>query len=126
MKPKILIATLLLPIFLMAQNDSFDKVLKVGEILVNGFTILKSDRSQDTGSTIVESLCVNNKLNEKVTFKLAGEGEEKELIIPINGKECLYKVNKGVWEYLVTFPNGEVYKKGQHKLEESEIIVLRE
>lgn len=128
MKLKTIIIAFLFPVLSFAQSDGFDKALKAGEILVNGLSVFKSGKSQNNNdsSSTIESLCVSNKLNEKTTFRLtSGDREDKELIIPPNGKECLYKLDKDVWQYSVTFPNGEVYKKGEYNVKESETIVLK-
>jgi hypothetical protein len=92
-KRHILIFVLLLakPVF---SQSNLDKLLKGGEIIVNGLTVLKgtkSNLSATNNSTTVESICVKNKLQDKITFKLAGkdnEGNEvkKELVIPKEGK----------------------------------------
>lgn len=48
-----------------AQTD-LDKILKSGEIIVNGLSILKKDKSEgkETNSKIIESVCIKNKLTE--------------------------------------------------------------
>ncbi|MGC4130612.1 MAG: hypothetical protein QM564_13900 [Bergeyella sp.] len=115
---KLIITTILSPILALSQNTGFDKALKIGEIAVGGLSLLKSGKSQDNNSTTVENFCVSNKLTDKVTFKLAADDKnDKELVIPAGGKECVYKVDKGVWRYVVTLANGEVYKKGEYNLE---------
>lgn len=111
------------------QSDGFDKALKAGEILVNGLSVFKSGKSQtdNNNSKVRESLCVSNKLSQKITFKLFKEDtEEKELIIPANHKECFHKLDRDIWVYSVIFPNGEIYKKGEYNAQDNDEIVLRE
>jgi hypothetical protein len=111
-----------------AQITGFDKSLKVGELLVNGLLVLKGGKSarQDDSKT-VEKVCIKNKFPEKLGVKFHGnfktddtsesETFDKELVIPKSGKECLYDLPKGVWDYEFTLANGEVYKKGQLKID---------
>ena len=49
-----------MPSISFAQSD-FEKVLKGGEILVNGLSFFKGNKSSSNSKTI-ESLCVKNKL----------------------------------------------------------------
>ena len=74
---------------LYSQSD-IDKVLKGGEIIVNGLSFLKGNKSNltTTNSKVVESVCIKNKLTDKITFTLVGKDEEgnpikKELVTPI-------------------------------------------
>ena len=105
MKLKKLIAiALLLPVLSFAQSD-LQNVLKGGELLLSGLSILKiskSDTKKD--SKVIESVCVKNKLNEKITFRIVGKTQEgddvkKELVIPKDGKECLFLLPKGIYTY---------------------------
>lgn len=78
-----------------SQSD-FDKVIKASEILVNGLSILKKDRTEvkETNSKVIESICIKNKLSDKITYLMIGKNEEdaiikKELVIQKDGKECM-------------------------------------
>lgn len=132
-KRHILIFVLLLakPVF---SQSNLDKLLKGGEIIVNGLTVLKgtkSNLSATNNSTTVESICVKNKLQDKITFKLAGkdnEGNEvkKELVIPKEGKECTYNLAKGVWAYEIVLSNKEIFKKGEYKIEDEIVITIKD
>ena len=55
-----------IPFFSFAQSD-IDKVLKGGEIIVNGLSFFKSNKpnSSTTNSKVVESVCVKNNLPTK-------------------------------------------------------------
>lgn len=127
---KLLTAILLLPMTFFAQSD-LDKILKGGEILLGGLSIVKMANSsgKSDGKTI-ESLCVKNKLTDKITFTMIGKDEEdkeikKELVIPKDGKECLYNVPKGIWSYQIDLANKETYKKGEYKLEDEITITVK-
>lgn len=118
-----------LPIFSFSQSD-IQNILKGGEILVNGLTILKNNKTSTINNGTVESFCVNNKLQDKIKFVLVGKDEKnnqiiKELIITQGSKECAYNLTKGIWSYEIILNNKEVYKKGEYKLE-SEIVVTVE
>lgn len=121
------------------QQNDVDRALKIGEILVNGLSILKANKTptqEQTDSKTVSSVCFKNKLTEKLTIKLQGtfvkkedeaetEQVKKELVIQPDTKECLYDLQKGVWDYeFIKVTNNEVYKKGQHKVEEEITITV--
>jgi hypothetical protein len=58
-----------------AQSD-LQNVIKGGELLLGGlsiFKIAKSDTKSD--SKTIKSLCVKNKLTEKITFRIVGKNE---------------------------------------------------
>jgi len=75
-----------------AQSD-LDRVIKGGELLLGGLTILKvANSNPKTDNKVIESMCVKNKLADKITVKITGinsDGEEvkKELVIQKDGKE---------------------------------------
>lgn len=77
------------------QSD-IEKILKGSEIIVNGLSFLKKDKSEvkETNSKIIESVCIKNKLADKITFIISGKDSEdniikKELVIQKDGKECV-------------------------------------
>lgn len=115
----------------LAQSD-LDKVLKTGELLLGGisvFKVAKSDGKKD--SKVIESVCVKNKLVDKITFRIVGKNEEgdeikKELVVQKDGKECLFVLPKGIYTYEVVLPNKEIYKKGEYKFEEEVIITIKD
>ena len=122
---------LLLPVLSFAQSD-LQNVLKGGELLLSGLSILKiskSDTKKD--SKVIESVCVKNKLNEKITFRIVGKTQEgddvkKELVIPKDGKECLFLLPKGIYTYEIVLANKEIYKKGEYKFDEDVVITVKE
>lgn len=116
----------------IAQSD-IDKVLKGGEIIVNGLSFLKSNKSEtkSTNSKIVESVCIKNKLSDKITYTMIGKDEEgevvkKELVIQKDGKECVFDIPKGIYTYEIVLANKEVYKKGEYKFNEEVTITVKE
>lgn len=114
-----------------AQTD-LDKILKSGEIIVNGLSILKKDKSEgkETNSKIIESVCIKNKLTDKITFVISGKNEEdivfkKELVIQKDGKECVFELPKGIYTYEIVLANKEVFKKGEYKFNEEITITVK-
>ena len=81
------------------------------------FKISKSDAKKE--SKVIESVCVKNKLNDRITFRIVGkthDGEDikKELVMPKDGKECLFMLPKGIYTYEIVLANKEIYKKGEY------------
>lgn len=115
-----------------AQSDIIN-VLKGGELLINGLSFLKSNKSEvkSTNSKFIESICVKNKLADKITFKITGKDEDddeisKEMIIQKDGKECVFELLKGVYSYEILLSNKEIYKKGEYKFIEETTITVKE
>ena len=77
---------ILIPLFSFAQSD-LQTVLKGGELLLSGLTVFKIAKSDSkSNSKVIESVCVKNKLVDKITFRIVGKNEEgdeikKELVI---------------------------------------------
>ncbi len=64
---------ILLPTGLFAQSD-LQTVLKGGELLLSGLTIFKTNKgSINKDSKVIESVCVKNKLIDKITFRITGK-----------------------------------------------------
>ena len=115
-----------------AQSD-FDKVLKGGEIIVNGLSFLKNNKSEtkETNSKLIESVCIKNKLADKITYIMVGKDSEdnvvkKELVIQKDGKECVFDIPKGIYTYEIVLANKEVYKKGEYKFNEEITITVKQ
>ena len=133
-KPKnILIGILLVGNLVYSQSSDIDKVLKGGEILVNGLSFFKSTKSdsKSSNSKVIESVCVKNKLMDKITFKIIGKDEEgndikKELVIQKEGKECVFELPKGIYTYEILLANKETYKKGEYKFNNEVTITVKE
>lgn len=90
---KIFLLPLLFIINISFSQSDIEKILKGGEIIVNGLSFLKKDKSEakETNSKIIESVCVKNKLIDKITFIISGKDEEdntikKEMVIQKDGK----------------------------------------
>ena len=121
----------LLLLFTHAQSD-LQTALKGGELLLSGLSIFKVAKSEGkSDSKVIESVCVKNKLVDKITFRIVGKNEEgndvkKELVVQKDGKECLYILSKGIYTYEVVLPNKEIYKKGEYKFEEEVVITIKE
>ena len=131
MKLKNLFAVvLLLPVMSFAQSD-LQTAIKGGELLLTGLSIFKTAKGSKTDSKIIESVCVKNKLVDKITFRIVGKNEEgddvkKELVIQKDGKECLFILPKGIYTYEVVLPNKEIYKKGEYKFDEDVVITIKD
>lgn len=132
MKIKItIILAVLLPTINFAQSD-IDKILKGGELLLGGLTIIKtahSDAQNDVHAK--KSVCVKNKLNEKIAVKFVGKDQEgndikRELVIPKEGRECLLELPKGIYSYEIVLANKEIYKKGEYKLDTDVTMTIKE
>lgn len=127
---KLLAALLLVPILSFAQTD-IENALKVGQAMLSGLSIIKATKSgTKPDSKTVSSVCIKNKLEEKITFKLLGKDAqevitEKLLVVQNDGKECVFEIPKGVYAYEVTLANNEVYKKGEYKLEDDIVITIK-
>ncbi len=129
MKPLFLTAFILLSVVSSAQSD-FEKILKGGEILVNGLSFFKGSKSSNPSSKTIESVCVKNKLADKIVFKVVGKDEDdndvkKDLVIQKDGKECFLELPKGVYTYEIIMPNKEIFKKGDYKFDDQTTITVK-
>jgi hypothetical protein len=127
---KILTVLLIFPILTFAQTD-IENALKLGQVIVSGFSIVKSSKSgTKSDSKTVSSVCIKNKLAEKITFKLTGKDNEetkvtKELVVQNDGKECVFEIPKGIYAYEVLLVTNEVFKKGEYKFEDDVVITIK-
>ncbi|WP_322549152.1 hypothetical protein [Flavobacterium psychraquaticum] len=131
MKVNLLISVIFFFNISFSQSD-VDKILKGGEIIVNGLSFLKKDKSEakETNSKVIESVCIKNKLSDKITYSMIGKDEEgnvikKELVIQKDGKECVFEIPKGIYTYEIVLANKEVYKKGEYKFNEEITITVK-
>ncbi len=118
--------------FLQAQT--LETIIKGGELLVTGISIFKTSKLTDNKTKAVDSkfvatVCVKNKLAEKITVKLEGKDSEgtkviKELVVQNDGKECVFEIPKGIYTYEIILSTKEVYKKGEYKFEEEITIIV--
>lgn len=131
MKLKFLILIILLSFNSFSQSD-LQTVIKGGELLLSGLTVFKAAKSDvKSDSKVIESVCIKNKLVDKITFRITGKNEEgdeikKELVVQRDGKECLFVLPKGIYTYEVVMPNKEIYKKGEYKFDEDVVITIKE
>lgn len=136
---KFLLLFIFFPIALFSQQNGitdFDRGLKIGEILVNGLTVFKGGKANaSSNNTSTKSqFCVKNKLPEKIQFKLERIDKEdtenvikKELVIPPNGKECLFEIDKQIWNYeIFLIIKKEIHKKGELKVDDDITISVNE
>ena len=131
MKSKIFLIAIIFSNLLYSQSD-VDKILKGGEIIVNGLSFLKKDKSEakESNSKIIESVCIKNKLTDKITFIISGKDAEdnnvkKEMVIQKDGKECVFELPKGIYTYEIVLANKEIYKKGEYKFNEEITITVK-
>jgi hypothetical protein len=131
MKKHIFIVLLFFPLYTFAQSD-FEKALKASEVLINGFSIFKlsAEVNKKTESKTISSVCIKNRMQEKITFILTGKDAEgvtviKELVLQNDGKECVFDIPKGVYNYEVILSNKEIYKKGEYKFEDDVVIIIK-
>jgi hypothetical protein len=124
-------------IFLFSTLLSFGQsdlqtAIKGGELLLNGLSIIKTSKAESkSNSKVIESLCVKNKLSDKITFRISGKDDEdndvkKELVVQKDGKECAFDIPKGIYAYEIVLANKEIYKKGEYKFNEEIIITVKE
>ncbi|NNT72214.1 hypothetical protein HKT18_08320 [Flavobacterium sp. IMCC34852] len=126
----VLIVFLAMPIMSNAQSD-LTAIVRGGEILVGGLITIFSSSKTNPNSTIVESVCIKNKMTDKVTLIITRQTEEgdeikKELVIQKDSKECFYDLPKGVYTYEILLSNEEIYKKGEYRFKDKVLITLRE
>jgi hypothetical protein len=131
MKLKMLFSLLFICQILFSQAD-INTVIKGGELLLSGLSVLKISKSNaKKNSKVIESVCVKNKLTDRITFRIEGENEEgdefkRELVIPKDGKECLFVLPKGIYTYEIVMTNKEIYKKGEYKFEDEVVITIKD
>ncbi len=130
LKP-ILATLIMLPINTFAQSD-FEKVLKVGEVMLNGFSIFKlsSGSTKKLQGPNIPSVCIKNRLQEKISFIITGKDAEgvavvKEMVIQNDGKECVFNILKGIYTYEILLANKEQYKKGEYNFDDDVVIVVK-
>ena len=119
---------------LIYSQSDVEKVLRGSEIIVNGLSFFKSNNESKNKPTnnvkIIESICIKNKLSEKIIFNLVGKDDEdnivkKEMVIQKDGKECVFELPKGIYTYEIVLANKEVYKKGEYKFNEEITITVK-
>jgi hypothetical protein len=119
---------LLCPMMSFSQGDSIN-LIRGGELLFGGLITIFSPKAKTTNSLTVESVCIKNKLEDKITFILTRQTEEgdeirKELVIQKSSKEYFYELPKGVYTYEVQLANAEVFKKGEYRFMDKSTFVI--
>lgn len=116
----------------IAQTD-VDRILKVGDIIVNGMTLLKKDKTQEKieNTKEIESICILNKMENKITFTMMRTDEigiavKKELVLQQGGKECVYNIPKGIYSYKIVLANNEVFRQGEYKFDDEVTIIVKQ
>jgi hypothetical protein len=114
---------------LSGHSQTLDKIIKSGEILVTGLTIL-TDKHGVSSNGVINKICVRNKLTDKITLNLAGVDVNgiamfRSLVIQKDGKECLLEVPVGIYTYEIVLPNKEIYKRGEYRFDESTTITVK-
>jgi hypothetical protein len=114
-----------------SQSD-VDRILKGGEIIINGLTLLKKDKTQNKrfDAKIIESICVHNKIENKLTFIMTGKDEngieiKKELVIQQSEKECVFEIPKGIYIYKIVLTNNEIFRQGEYQFEDELTIIVK-
>ena len=110
--------------------SGLDKGLVIGNILIQGYQALKGSgkKAPDPTAKTVDSFCFKNKMEEKITIKLAGKVEEetvtKELVIQKDGKECTYNLPKAIYQYEILLSSKDTYKKGEYNVYEESLMTI--
>ncbi|MBF6642500.1 hypothetical protein IVB69_13495 [Flavobacterium sp. J49] len=113
-----------------AQSD-LTAIVRGSEILVGGLITIFTSSKTNPNSTTVESVCIKNKMADKVTLIITRpteEGDEikKELVIQKDSKECFYDLPKGIYSYEILLSSEEIYKKGEYRIKDKMVITLKE
>ena len=130
MRVLFIILAILFQTFCLAQTD-LENALKLSQVIVSGFSIAKASKTETKpNSKTISSVCIKNKLADKITFKLLGKDDqdnkvEKEMIVQNDGKECVFEIPKGIYAYEVVLANNEIYKKGEYKFEDDIVITIK-
>jgi len=114
------------------SQSTFESALKAGELVMAGLSIFKLVKSDDSkkDAKLIESVCVKNRMTDKIVFTINGESFDgdkikKELVIQADNKECFLQLPKGIYTYEVILPNKEVFKKGDYKFDDDVVIVIK-
>ncbi|MCF6128964.1 hypothetical protein L1S35_04715 [Flavobacterium sp. AS60] len=120
---------LVCPVLAFSQSDTVN-LIRGGELLFGGLiTIFKSSKPKNVNSTVVESVCIKNKLEGKITFIITRQTEDgdeirKELVIQKGGKEYFYELPKGVYTYEVVLTNNSTFKKGEYRFDDKSTMIV--
>ena len=129
MKKQIIYSMLFISQILFSQSD-VTNVIMGGQLLLKGITELQLSKAAKTGSKVVESYCVKNKLEYQIIYRIMRKQEDgselvKELIIPGDGKECLFILLKGIYNFEILYKNNEVFKKGECLIDSDQTLIIK-
>jgi hypothetical protein len=125
----VLASLLLVPTMASAQSDTVN-LIRGGELLFGGLiTIFSSNKPEKENSTIVESVCIKNKLTDKITFIITRQTEDgdeirKELVIQKDSKEYFFELPKGVYTYEVVLADNVIFKKGECRFVDKSVMTI--
>lgn len=117
MKKVKVILFILISQFFYSQISNLDRGIMIGNLVFEGYKALRGKgdsgkKEPDPNAKTVESFCFRNKLDEKITVRVAGTIEEeeikKEFVIQKGEKECAYNVPKGVYSYEVVLSSKDI------------------
>lgn len=119
---------LLCPMMSFSQSD-ISTAIKGGELLFGGLITIFSSKPKNVNSTVVESVCIKNKLADKITFIISRQTEDgdeirKELVIQKGSKEYFYELPKGVYTYEVLLTNNSTFKKGECRFADKSTMIV--
>lgn len=111
-----------------SQSDAIT-FIRGGELVFGGLITLFSSKQKNTSSIYLESVCIKNKLENKITFTLTRQTEDgdeikKELVIQKSSKEYFYELPKGVYTYEVRLANDEIFKKGEFRFDDKSTFII--
>jgi len=113
---------------LSVHSQSLDKIIKSGELVIAGLTILK-DKKGNVTNGVIDKICVRNKRTDKITLNFVSTTDgiplSKSLVIQHDGKECLLNIPVGIYTYEIVLPNNEIYKRGEYHFDESKTITVK-
>lgn len=132
----VILALVFTPSVLLSQEQNssdFDKITKVGELLVNIINLSakkgKTEKSDKCKTEKIESICITNETSYRLKIYLFSEGETKEkgtnLISTSSGQVCNYILKEGIYNYVVqNMADDEIYIQSQLKLGRCEELEL--
>ncbi len=127
----ILVMVVSLTTMFSSAQSTTTNILRGAEIITSGLSIFATSKNNNANKTVIDQVCIKNKLTERITFKIYGVSDatqddiKKELVIPVDGKECFLNLPKGVYTYEVILSNKEIYRKGEYHFKEDVVIAVK-
>lgn len=124
----VVLLLLLCPMMAFSQSDTVN-LIRGGELLFGGLITIFKSKPKNVDNTVVESVCIKNKLEDKITFIITRQTEDgdeirKELVIQKGGKEYFYELPKGVYTYEVVLTNNSIFKKGEYRFADKSTMIV--